>query len=134
MGKAVKEVSNTGASVRKYIPSEIRKIVPKELPLPGISNFTFPTIPGAPSGESGGAQGLPTAPPMLPPITFSLPSTNLGDISQSGPGTVGRMDVLGVRSRKGGQRGTLRNQRGLTATQMSSIAAAAGRAGLNLPV
>jgi hypothetical protein len=86
-----------------------------------------------PSGGSS-SLGMPPAPPQLPQFNFEMPSLEIPDITLTQPQTVGRMDVLGVRSRKGGQRGTLRNQRTISSSQMSSLASAARRAGLNLPV
>ncbi len=90
-------------------------------------------------GGGGGGGGFEGFDPMMPEMSemsdinwanfFDTGGTDVG-----GPARVGTLDPLGVRSRRSRGTAGLRGNRDRTLGQSATIASAAARAGLNLPV
>ncbi len=88
---------------------------------------------GGGGGGDGGFEGFDPIMPEMSDINwadfFGTGGTDVG-----GPARVGTLDPLGVRSRRSRGTAGLRGNRDRTLGQSSTIASAAARAGLNLPV
>lgn len=137
MGKVAKEIEGaTNSFYKKVVPREVRKVLPKEIiynPVLSPMSFLFPQKPEVPV-SGGGEHGmlLPEG-PQMPSFQFDMPSMDLASINQGTPSAVGRLDVIGVRSRRSRGTSALRNDFSISAAQAGSVRAAAARAGLNLP-
>jgi hypothetical protein len=99
-----------------------------------IKGLIRPSAPG--QNNQGGYDGYEGFMPEMP----EMPDINWADFFNTGgtdvgaPAQVGTLDPLGVRSRRSRGTAGLRGNRDRTLGQSATIASAAARAGLNLPV